>query len=549
MVASGGDDTVIRVWNVDDFKSPNPKPRHELQSHQGTIQQVAFSPADSLKLVSAGDDGRIIVWNLKPACRVQESTVQGSKIYGIAIQPSGELVAAAGADGNVRLFRISKDDLPCAAQNVTGAASKKAEQEEFDVIQDGVLAGHGGFVLAVAWNADGTRLASTGQEGSIRIWGPANNSFSIAQLLLGASGSVTKLAISPDGRTVAAGDNQGHIHVWDRPAENIEPVTVEPAFSWSAHREAISALAYIRVADRVLLVSGSKDGSLKRWDLAKGSPATPEKVMVEGAGQIRSITVSPNGKLLAVGSGDGIVRLWDAATGTLTRQIPRRKGMEQDYELYAVSFTGDGKHLALGDYTNYVLIRDLDASRDPEGNGKERALIGHSLGVHAFSQGGDKWLLSAGPDGSVLEWEESVLSRPPPQGLKKQDEFRYRLGFRNLRPLTSMDISADGKWIVTGGEGGQVQLWDGVEHVLIGRRFTGHGSNKIQSVAMAPDGSFFVTADAQKILVWRGPDRWADMVCSKLYRNMSKKQWSEWVSPTIDYEKQCFGHDFEIVPE
>ena len=103
-----------------------------------------------------------------------------------------------------------------------------------------------------------------------------------------------------------------------------------------------------------------------------------------------------------------------------------------------------------------------------------------------------------------------------------------------------MDVSKDGALIVTGGEGGQVQLWDGVEHVLIGEGFRGHEAG-IESVAMAPDGSFFVTADTSKILVWAGPGRWADMICSKLVWNMSNKQWRAWVSPKIPYMEQCPG--------
>jgi len=165
----------------------------------------------------------------------------------------------------------------------------------------------------------------------------------------------------------------------------------------------------------------------------------------------------------------------------------------------------------------------------------------------ALSSAGDKWLLSAGAEGSVLEWEQSALSRPEPEGLKKQDEFKYRMGFRNLKPLTSMDVSADGHWIITGGEAGQLQLWDGVEHVLIGASFAGHAAKNIRSVAMARDGSFFVTADAEKILVWPGPERWADLICSKLASNMSEKQWREWVSPDIPYRKQCPA--LEIAPD
>jgi hypothetical protein len=307
--------------------------------------------------------------------------------------------------------------------------------------------------------------------------------------------------------------------------------------AWKAHLGAVGALAYIRLGERVVLVSGGADGRLKRWE-SDGKPIAPE--MVDDAAPICSIAVSPDGKTLAAGSSDGIVRLWDAETGTRKQRLEKRNGAPEQYELYAVGFSGDGKYLAVGDSLGSVLTRDL------EKNGAERVLLGPDDTVQALSRGGDKWLVSAGLDGSVLEWGQSALSRPQAEGLKKQDEFKYRMGFRNLKPLISMDVSANGNWIVTGGEGGQIQLWDGAEHVLIGGSFHEH-SAQVKSVAMAPDGSFFVTADANEILVWPGPDQWADIVCSKLVRNMSNKQWREWVSPNIPYQEQCTG--LEVAPD
>jgi len=536
-IASGGEDTVIRIWDVDDLKNSHATPRSELRGHVATIQQVEFSDTDPSRLISAGDDGRIIVWNVQRGCRVQESKQQEIRIYGIAVQPTADLVAAAGADGNVRLFRISKEN-SCIPSKTPGAVSAVPHDREFDVIPEGTFLGHGGLVLAVAWNADGTRLASTGQEGSIRIWGPANSSFSIAELLLKTAGRVTKVAVSPDGLTVAAGDDQGFIHVWNSPAANEEPLRNDEAVpAWSAHQGAVRALAYIRIADRVQLISGGDDGRLIRWETDAKHDAHE---IVNGAGPIRSIAISPDGKTLAAGSRDGTVRLWDAATGAPKQTLEKREGHVEGYELYAVGFSADGKQVAVGDSLPGIL------TRDPDKVALERVLTGHSDAVKALSWGKGKWLLSAGPDGSVLEWDSSVLSHAQVAGLKKQEEFKYRMGFRNVKKLTSMDVSADGGLIVTGGERGQVQLWDGVEHVLIGKGFHGHGNSEIQSVAIAPGGGFFVTADTNTILVWPGPDRWAKIICSKLSWNMSKKQWQEWVSPHIEYQKQC---DLDVAPD
>jgi hypothetical protein len=79
------------------------------------------------------------------------------------------------------------------------------------------------------------------------------------------------------------------------------------------------------------------------------------------------------------------------------------------------------------------------------------------------------------------------------------------------------------------------------------RVFAALALRRPQTTAIAPDASFFVTADQREILVWPGPAQWPDMICSKLVWNMSRKQWREWVSPVIPYQEQCPG--LKIAPD
>ena len=535
IVASGGEDGSIKLWNLGKSKVQPV----ELGRHEALIQQVVFSPRDPNLLVSASDDGRIMVWDLKGQCLAQQSKVQSSKIVNLAVSRDG-LIAAAGADGDVRLFWLPEKESSCS--NLKGkklAAVPKIP--EFDVIPDGKLSGHGGFVLGAAFNPTGDRLATTGQDGSIRIWGYKTPGFSVAQLELGSDvrqtsalpGPVTTLAISPDGKSIAAGDDNGNIHLWDRPKENGDPLMQPATANWHAHDKAIRSLAFLRIGTRLAIASGGDDGVLKRWDAVFHNVISTH--MAGQAESVRSIALSPDGKMLAAGSSDGTVRLWDVETGKLVRQFEKPKNPQADYTLHAVSFSGDGKHLAIGDNNSLLRVVDLET---PE---SERMLQGHTDTTTSISQGGGRWLLSAGMDGSILEWQRTVLGQPTSKGLKKRDEFKFRLGVRDHTPLTSIDTSRDGGLILTGGHNGRVELWDGNEHVQITARLLGHESRDIQAVAMASDGSFFVTADRSAILVWPGPNRWADIICSKLLRNMSHDQWREWISPDIEYREQCPG--------
>src|SRR5205823_2696903 len=77
------------------------------------------------------------------------------------------------------------------------------------------LAGHTGGVFGVALSADGAKLASAGADGTVRVWELAGSEARALQVLRGHEREVICVAFHPDGRRIASGGADRRVRTWD----------------------------------------------------------------------------------------------------------------------------------------------------------------------------------------------------------------------------------------------------------------------------------------------------------------------------------------------
>ena len=75
--------------------------------------------------------------------------------------------------------------------------------------------GHSNRVMSVAWNNDGTKLASGNVDNTVRIWSVGSaGTFECQSPLNGHSRSVTSVAWNNDGTKLASGSYDRTVRIW-----------------------------------------------------------------------------------------------------------------------------------------------------------------------------------------------------------------------------------------------------------------------------------------------------------------------------------------------
>jgi WD40 repeat protein/transcriptional regulator with XRE-family HTH domain len=403
-VASSGDEGVIRIWKLTDGTC-----QQTFQSQQGRVWSLSFSPNGAL-LVSSGSDGTVRIWDTASweCVRVLEHATE-RVIVKAALHPDGLVVASCGEeDGLIKLWGVhSGECLITRPRHTIGQAS-------------------------IAFNQDGTVLASGSSAGMVELWevgGVAG--LSPLKLLQAHRKFVSTIAFAQHNR-LASASYAGRVKLWDVRSGKL-------LTTFQGYSRVVNALSFTPASDRLVL--GDNNGLVQRWDIASG------RCLSSGQGHtgtVRGIAMSADGSLFATSGDDQRIVLWNSASGL---QLTAMEGHTSI--VIALAFGITGRLLASGSADNEIRCWRLEAlSRTP---------VSTLLGVGpdmvttlAFAPDG-RTLASGHTNGAIWLWDVA-------RGLCRQ-----RLQQDGL--VAALQFSADGQTLASSGNT-SLSWWD----VTSGRR-------------------------------------------------------------------------------
>jgi eukaryotic-like serine/threonine-protein kinase len=303
------------------------------------VTALAYSP-DGARLISAGGDKTLRVWDVTHAPEASQLKVPLAQGVGVALHPQTGSLIAASRDGVLRRW-LAANGQPAGQHRTPGGllsllvVADKAERvacATFDgtvrvwdwrvdkqVLELSRVADH---VKAMALSPDGKALLVSGGGGQgswLRSWDVDSGKEIQAPQ---PKGPVIQLMFAPDGRSLALGDDQNLLFVWRFP-ECAEVFRYQGATN-------VMGLAF---SDDSKLLAAGVGARVRVWQ------ANDWKEVLDGwaRGPALHLAFHPASQRLAASSND--VTIWDLSTGQQALTLPASTPQ------VALRFTADGSAL------------------------------------------------------------------------------------------------------------------------------------------------------------------------------------------------------------
>mmetsp|Transcript_35849 Transcript_35849/g.73064 ORF Transcript_35849/g.73064 Transcript_35849/m.73064 type:complete len:358 (+) Transcript_35849:88-1161(+) len=304
----------------------SPKMRRRLAGHFGKVYAMHWA-GDSTHLVSASQDGKLIVWNGVTSNKVQAIPLRSSWVMTCAFEDrENEMVACGGLDNLCSIYNLNQPQVLRASRE---------------------LSGHDGYLSCCRFVGPGRILTSSG-DSTCRFWDVERGESLLA--FSDHGGDVMSVAVSPVGEnTFVSGSCDSTAKVWDIRSGKC-------THTFHGHQSDINSVAFF--PDGRAFGTGSDDASCNLFDLrcygAVNSFASPRILC-----GITSVGFSKSGRVLFAGYDDYACNGWDTTAPVKTEAPAFEFNINNNGHENRVSCLGvapNGQALCTGSWDTFLKI-------------------------------------------------------------------------------------------------------------------------------------------------------------------------------------------------
>jgi len=299
------------------------KQRRILKGHFGKIYALHWA-ANSRNLVSASQDGKLIIWNGFTTNKVHAVPLRSSWVMTCAYSETGQLVACGGLDNLCSVYKLPGNKAG------EGPAQQKTYAE---------LSQHEGYLSCCRFIKDEEIITSSGDSTCI-LWDVETKS--PKRIFNDHSGDCMSVSINEDKNLFVSGSCDTSAKLWDFRTEGV------PVKSFQGHESDINSVQFF--PDGNAFGTGSDDSSCRLFDVRafrQINRYSEDKILCG----ITSVAFSNTGRLLFAGYDDYNCYVWDTVTG---RNVDALQG--HDNRVSCLGVSKDGKALCTGSWDTLLKI-------------------------------------------------------------------------------------------------------------------------------------------------------------------------------------------------
>ncbi|WP_306301636.1 WD40 repeat domain-containing protein [Geminocystis herdmanii] len=247
---------------------------YNLKGHTAPVLNVIFSP-DGNKLVSSSKNNVIKFWDQKGEL-IKTLTDHQDSIYGMTFSSDGEKLISSSND---KILKIrEKDGMTLKTLTIPDGIYYLASHPKNNLIAtsnsgrnvnildlDGnvikTLIGHQNNIWGLDWSLDGTFIASSSTDQTVKLWFLDSGKGELEQTktltLKGHNATVNKVSISPDSQIIASAGWDQTVKIWDRNGKLLKTL--------AGHKENVTSVIFS--PDGKWLASGDDEGTIILWNL------------------------------------------------------------------------------------------------------------------------------------------------------------------------------------------------------------------------------------------------------------------------------------------